>query len=727
MSLRVTAWLYGMLLRLLPRRVRSEYGALMREDYSELVAARGDVWRTWLRCTADLLARLPAEWRGSTPRRGERPVERMLTMWLELGQAARALAKRPGFTVVTALTLALGIGANVAIFAVVNAVLVRPLPYPDPDGIVVLRHHAPGLDFEDLENSPATIDLYRTQARSLSAVAGIRTGQRNLTGGREPARIRVVEATPSLFDVLRVGVELGRPLLPADAVDGAAPVAMLTHAGWREHCGGARDIVGRTVQLNGRTTEVVGVLPRSYRYPDTETAMLLPLVLPPVPAFGDFGTIGLARLADGVDIEQAGEEVQSLQARLVEDYEVDAPFLQNAQWSASLQTLRDRTVGDAAAMLWIVFGTVSFLLLVACASVANLFLVRAESRQREMGIRLALGATRTRVAASFIYESVLLGLAGGAWGLALGTVAVRLLVAAGTAQVPRLDEVSIDGAVLGFAAIVSIVAGLLFGALPLLRPRAFAAAAIGSESRGATAGRERQHVRQALIVAQLALAIVLLTGSGLMLRSFQRLRAVDVGVRPEGVLTVGLSLGDAVAKPQAARTYQQIVDEVAALAGVSAVGVTNALPLAPEALNGSSYVIESRPRAEDALPPIAMFGIVSDGFLQATGTPIVAGRGIERADHEHGRNVVVINEEFARTAFAGDDDVIGERIRFGGDTTWLEVVGVARDVRVMGAREPVRPLAYLPMTTSVSGARTGSMHLALRTAIPFRSRSPRSR
>jgi predicted permease len=717
-SLRLAAALFATLLRLLPRDMTRAYGAAMRDDFTAAVVARDAVWSTWTRCVLDLLKRLPSAWSAvdRTERARQTTLERMQTMLLELSQAARSLAKRPGFTTVTILTLALGIGANVAIFAIVNAVLVQPLPYPDPDEIVAIRHHAPGLDFENLENSPGTLELYREHARSFSAVATVEGAQRNLTGGREPARVSAIRTTASLFAVLRVSVALGRPLLESDAVEGAAPVAVLTHTAWQTHFGGAGDVIGRTIMLNGVATEIVGVMPREYRYPDAETALLLPLIIPGEPQFGSFGMRGIARLRPGVDLAGADAELKSLQPRMIERYELPATFVESTGWDVSLETLRDRTVGDAASMLWIVFGTVSFLLLVACASVANLFLVRAESRQREIGIRLALGATRTRVAATFLYESVLLGIAGGLWGLALGTVGVQVLVAAGPAQLPRLDEIAVDGSVILFGLAISIVAGLLFGALPLLRRGSAALSALTIEARGSTVGRDRQYVRKALIVTQIALAIVLLTGSGLMLRSFQRLRAVDPGIRTDNVLTVGISVGDGVARERAAALYQQVLDETARLHGVEAVGLTNALPLQPQSLNGSSYDIESKPRPEDEIETVAMYAVISDGFHETMGTQLVAGRDIERADAEHRRAVTLISETFARMEFP-DQGAIGQRIRFGTDTTWHEVVGVVRDVRVMGLREEMRPLAYLPMTTSVESARIALMHLAVRTTV----------
>ena len=465
-SFRAAAVLFAALLHLLPRDLRRAYGAEMREDFAAAVSARGAVWSTWSRCVLDLLKRIPTEWnvvnRGSD-RAQPTLLERMHTMLLEFGQAARSLAKRPGFTLVTVLTLALGIGANVAIFAIVNSVLVQPLPYPDADRIVAIQHHAPGLDFENLDNSPGTQALYREHARSFSSLATVEGTQRNLTGGREPARVSAILTTASLFDVLRVSVALGRPLLESDEVEGASPVAVLTHSAWQTHFGGAGDVIGRTVALNGVATEIVGVLPREYRYPDAETALLLPLIESGEPQFGSFGAQALARLRPGVDLAGAEAELKSLQPRMMERFELPATFVESTGWDVSLATLRDRTVGDAASMLWIVFGAVSFLLLVACASVANLFLVRAESRQREVGIRLALGSPRGRVLRLVLRQGVLLALLGVGIGLVM-TLGVARLLESLLFGVPGTDLLALGG-----AAALLLLAALVASWVPALR------------------------------------------------------------------------------------------------------------------------------------------------------------------------------------------------------------------------------------------------------------------
>ncbi|HUF50674.1 MAG TPA: ABC transporter permease [Longimicrobiales bacterium] len=725
---------YAALTRLLPSQLSDEYARDMVGDFREIVRAAyasGGVVRagqSFGSAAWDVVRGGAHEWWVERFARRTGTVSGMRAERVSLGDemlnwvqdvrlAARTLAQRPTFTATVVLTLALGIGASVAIFAVVDSTLLRPLPYAESGDIVRIRHHAPGLELPELENSPGTLALYAEHARSFSALASLTESQRNLGGGREPARVQVLQTTASLYDVLRVRPRLGRALVAADARPGAPPVAVLTHSGWVSHFGSAPDIIGRTVTLNDVTTEIVGVMPPGMTFPDPATAAWLPVDPDPRDGFGSFGATALARLAPGVALAAAQQELSALQTRIPELFpDVTLDFLQRVDWSVSVRTLRDVTVEDARTALWIVFGTVGFLLLVACASVANLFLVRAEARQREIGIRMALGATRTRVAATFLYESVLVGIAGGVWGTLAALFAVRALVAAGPPQLPRLEEISINTTVLAFAAALSIGAGMLFGMLPLARQMTQPMFGLVGASRGHTAGRERQRVRKLLIVTQIALALMLLTGSGLMLRSFQRLRAVDAGFTADNVTTMGISLGDYRGKAEAARITREILEQVRALPGVVSAGATNALPLdLTGGMNGGSFHIRSQPRADDAVPPVAMYAIVTDGFHETMQTRLLAGRNLTREDEEHNRPVVVVNETFARSFLGGA--ALGEHISFGGaaDTAWHEVVGVVADVRTFRLRDDVRALAYLPVTTPITGARPTLMSIAART------------
>ncbi len=710
--IRLYAWTAGLLPRDYRERYLDEAVADFSRIYAEAVTKRGTWGAMWVavRGLLDLWARIPAEhwnhWRSRRRRLrpNERPptgggggVEMMRTWWKELQLATRALGRRPGFTSVATFTLALGIGATVAIFTVVHAVLIRPLPYPDSKALVSVNHHAPGLDLPELTNSPGTVGLYRTQSRSFSGFAVYGTESRNLLVGDRADRVQVTAASPELLDVLRVRPALGRPFNQEDAAEGANPVAILTWPAWSSRFGADPGILGRSIEMDGETLEVVGVMPQGFAFPTPEPIALVPAYVDPDGEFGQFGLRSLARLAPSVSVDAARQEVTELQARIPELFpDIDAAFLEQAGWNASVERYQDRIVGDVRSALWIVLGTVGFLLLIACANVANLFLVRAEARHKELAVRAALGAGRARLAGGYLSESVLLGLAGGVLGMGLAALGVSALVANGPAELPRLHEVRLDGTVIAFGATISLLAGLTFGVLPILRYLSGSFARVLRDGgRGTTAGRERHRTRNALVTVQLALALVLLMGSGLMLRSFAELRAVDPGIDADGVLTVALSTGDAQDDATRAAFYQQVVEGVAALPGVTGAGAATSVPVLPESTNGSSFDIESRPREDSELPPVAMYDAVAPGYFETMGIPIKAGRSVERADHEEGRPVLWVSESFAATFL--DGSALGERVRFSDHEPWLEIVGVVGDVRNFGLREDIRPVAYFPM------------------------------
>lgn len=641
--------------------------------------------------------------------------------WIrETRAAARNLARRPGFSAVAILTLALGIGATVAIFTVVNAVLLRPLAYPDSESIVSVRHHAPGLDLPELQSSQGLANFYGAHGHMLESFALYSSDERNLTGGDRPARVRLAVATPSLFQVLGVHPAQGRAFTREDAGPEGPGVVVLLHDAWTSRFGADPDILGRTLELDGRTVEVVGVMPPEFEMPSPGLEAILPLHVEADAEFGTFGLDGIGRAAPGTTVAEARREIEALQPRIAEYFpDLTPAFFEQAGWSVSVETLKDRMVGEARTGLWVVLATVALVLLIACANVANLFLVRAEARQREVAVRAALGAGRGRLAIAFLSESVLVGLSAGVVGVAAAAWGVRGLVAWGPPQLPRLQEIGMDVTVLGFALAVSVVAGLAFGSLPVVRylGRSFARV-LREGPRGATDGRREHRARNVLVAGQLALALVLLVGSGLMLRTFHEIRSVELGFDPEGVLAVGLSVGNEPGRVEAADLYQSVRNRLAALPGVEAVGATNSLPVDLHGLNGGSFAIRSRPTPEDQLKPVTMHTAVTEGFFQAMSIPLLEGRDVERADHEAPRPVAWVNESFARAFFDGDaGDALGEQIYLGEydvDRTdpdslpWMEIVGVVGDVRHFGLREELRPLAYFPMR----GPADARIHLA---------------
>jgi putative ABC transport system permease protein len=613
----------------------------------------------------------------------------------ELKQAARALAKRPGYAVVAAFTLALGIAANVAIFTVVNAILLQPLPYPQADRIVTVFHNARGLELPVLEVSPGLVDFYRDSARTLTSLAAYESGERNLTGSGHPERVNAVSVTPEIFDVLAIHPSHGRPFREPDARKDAPLVVILTHGLWQSHFGGDPNIVGQRVEVDGVRAEIVGVMPDGFAFPDAATRLLVPLWLDPARGFGSFGPRSLARLAPDVTLSVAQQEIAGLQKRIPERFpDIEREFLDRVQWSASVTPLRDKIVGDVSTMLWILFATVGLVLLIAGANVANLFLVRAESRQREVAVRAALGAGRWRLARTFLAESLVLTLAGGVAGSLMAWAGVRLLAAYSPVDLPRIHEVRFDGTVLAFALALSICAGLVLGALPMvhLAGRSFVAL-LRDGGRGSTAGRARHRMRHALIAGQVAIALLLLVASGLMLRSAERIYAVNPGINVDGVIAAGVSLGPRSDRSQSVGFYRRVLDEVARLPGVVSRGAASSLPIGVTHMNGSSFDIVGHPRPDKELPPVTMYMAVTAGYFETLGVPLLAGRAPEWVDAESERQVIWVNQTFARAYLNGK--AVGEQIEF--DGTRMEIVGVVGDIRTFGVQEDVKPFAYLAL------------------------------
>jgi predicted permease len=637
-------------------------------------------------------------------------------MLSELRVAARSLARRPTFTIAAVLTLAIGLGATVAIYTVIQSVLLRPLPYPDSDRIVTVVHRAPGLELPELENSVGTLRLYEERSRTLTDITGTDREERNLTGGERPARVGMLRVSPSFFDVVRTEPAIGRRFRDEDAVSGPVSVAILMHATWQNRFGGASDILGRVIRVDGEPVEVVGVMPPGFRTPEARSVeFLVPFHLDPAIGFGTFGIEGLMRLAPGADLEQARTEVAALQSAFAEPEQdaLTAEMMERSQWTAEVIPLRSRIVGDVERTLWVLLGTVGLVLLIACANVANLLLVRGEGRHREVAIRAALGAGMGRIAATFLMESLLLATFGGLIGSAFAWAGVRLLVANGPDTLPRLGEVQIDAYVLAVALGLTLLTGLLLSVAPIVRGlRGISPAALRDGGIRTTAGRERHRARSALIAVQVALALVLLVGSGLMLRSFWKLRSVDPGVDTANVIAVGVSRGSGGERPQEAAFYQQVLDEVSALPGVQSAGASNALPLLPQGLNGSSFEVRSKPRDEDDITPVVIYTTVLPGFFETNGIPVLEGRAPERADHAARRDVVWVSQTFAERFLEGG--ALGDAIRVGGDSTWLEIAGVVGDVRIFGLDEEVRPQAYLPPTTTVPSISNELMHVVVK-------------
>lgn len=633
--------------------------------------------------------------------------------FLPLRLLGRRAAAAPGFTLVALATLAVGIGANLAIFTVVNAVVLRPLPIPGSERLVVLEHAAPGLSqLDGLPMSDALYFLYAEESRTLDGVAAYRDEQASFTGPDDPQRVQAARVTASYFDVLRTPPRIGRGFTPDDDRPGAAPVAVLADGLWRSRFGADPGVVGRVVDIDGAGVEVVGVMPPGFRFSRPAAELWRPMGLDrDATQLGAFGINGVARIADGSTLEQVRAELGVMLSNLVDMFpdEGAAPVLANAGFAPLVDRAREAVVGDIEATLWILLGAVGFLLLIACANVANLFLVRAETRRGEVAIRAALGAARGRLAGGVFVESLALGVAAGLAALPLALLAVRLLAAFGPRALPRLDEISIDLTVLLFGLAASAAAGLLFGVLPAWR--AAAAAADGhltAGGRGASAGRERQLVRRGLVVVQIALALTLLVGSGLAVRSFQKLAAVDPGFDPAGVLTFGLALParDYESPESRLAFHRQAVDGLRALPGVVGTAAASTLPLGG-AMSGSGHTIEGRPLADGEVPPVFMWKRVSPGYFDAMRVELVEGRVFDALDGERDAPVVVVSRAVARAQWPGES-ALGKGIRLGGppagdDQAWTRVVGVVDDVHERALHEDPPAMVYYPLPGVVAG------------------------
>jgi putative ABC transport system permease protein len=723
--------LFRLILQLCPPSIRRDFGAAMEEAFErrlEDARARG-MRRCAVVCVrevAGLLAvavseRAAAWMHGRRTAEDQRRMGRMDRITQELRHAGRRLLRSPAFTLTAIGTLALAIGANAAIFTVVERIVWNPLPYPESDRLIELDHGSAGLHVAaGFGNTAGLYFHYSERSRTLDRAALYRTVDRTLSGDGEPVRIRVTRVTPSLAAVLRVAPSAGRWFSDEEGTLGAAPAAVLSHRLWAQRYSSDPAILGRPISLDGVPTTIVGVMAQSFAFPDPSVDAWVAEPLARSMGFGLWNYSGVARLRDAVTLDAARAELTALIAGIPAAFPGDATALGNVQTKLFFtgRTLKEATVGSVERALWILLAAVGVVLLVACANVGNLFLVRSEARQREVAVRRALGATRLGIARYFLAESVLLSTAAGALGLAVAVAAVRLLVAFGPATLPRVHEIRVDAVTLSFTIGLSLVSALACGALPLWRG-AHLAASLHESGRGNTASRGRHRLRHALMGAQVALALVLLVASGLMVRSLQKLRAIDPGFDAASALTfrIGLPERSYATLDAVVRGHDAILDRLSALPGVVRTSAVSCLPLAG-GCSGNTVIVEGRTYPPGTMPPLALFRAVAAGYFETMGTRILRGRGIDRGDVDRGERIVVISDALARRYFPNEDP-IGRRLssnkppaRTGqqAGAEWLTIVGVAADTptrALAGPNESNRlPLLYMPMSVATGpGAR----------------------
>jgi len=652
----------------------------------------------------------------------------------DIRHGIRALRRAPGFTVVAILTLALGIGATTAVFTVVKGVVINPLPYPDADRLIVVQHWASGMNTKiPFTMSGAMLSTYTDENRTFQQLGVWSRTTASLSGGDAPEEVEGLRVSQGTLPALGVEPALGRWFAPGDHVRGAPDAVILLDGHWRRRYGADPKVLGREVLIDSRPHTIVGVMPEAFRFLTETPEILLPLRFEPAElTLGRTNHYGIARLKPGVTLEQAAADI----ARIIPIYLQNWPSFPGVDRSVFLRAhpvpafvpLKDSVVGSAGEMLWVVMGTIGIALLIACANVANLVLVRAEGRRHEMALRSALGARRGRIARELLLENLILGLTGGALGVALAFGGLRLLATLAPRSIPRLQEVSLDPAVLGFALVLSLLSAVVFGCIPIVR---HAGARLGHVLRGAgpSAGvsRERHRARNGLVVLQVGLAMVLLIASGLMIRTFAALRAVPPGFsEPNSVQIARLSIpaGEVADPDQVLRMQLGIRERVAAIAGVSAVSFAGREPMS-KAPGRSVIMVEGRPETDEAVSgtqPIRWFRYVGPGFFRAVGTPVVAGREVTEADLLEHRAVAVISENLAREVFKDPEAAVGQRIRETGESPWREIVGVVGDIYDLGLQEPAPPIVYWPtLMEEFYGA-----PVQLQRAVTFAIRSPRA-
>lgn len=624
----------------------------------------------------------------------------MGTLLHDLRFGARMLAKRPGFTAIAALALALGIGANTAIFSVVNAVLLRPLPYPEPERLVTLWEtsersrtvHLAHLNFID----------WREQSQSfahMSAYTGRWGGPETIIGGREPERAYSVAVYRDFFATLGVEPVVGRAFAPEEHRLDAPPTVVVSYGFWQRSLGGNPNLSDKRLTIGDRTFSVVGVMPPGFSFPaETDLWMVKEQLYEETSARSAHNYIGIARLKPGVTVAQAQAEMDAIAARLAQAYPDT-----NANTGAAVVSLQEQIVGAARPALLVLLAAVGFVLLIACANVANLLLARSLARQKEMAIRSALGAGRSRIVRQLLTESALLSLLGGALGLLLAFWVLDLLVALSPEQLPRINEVGIDTRTLLFALMLSLLTSLLFGLAPALRvSRPELQEALKEGGRSASAGSGR--LRNLLVVSEVALTLVLLVSAGLLLKSFWQLLSVDPGFNPENVMTMQVSLPRAAytEEHQTIAFHRQLLERIEALPGVEAAGVINNLPLSGVDINGG-FEVEGEPDREG----YAGFRIVSPGYFSALSIPLIRGRLFNAQDNESGMPVALISQRAANRVWPGEDPV-GKRIRSGMDKrgeVWTTIIGIVGDVRHRGLDARESADLYVPYAQRPGRAR----------------------
>jgi predicted permease len=651
----------------------------------------------------------------------------------QIRQVFRRLGRAPLFTIVTLITLGVGVGANTVIFSVLEGVLLKPLPYPHPEQLIGVWHTAPGVGITDLNMAPSIYFIDREQNTTFQDIGVYDGDSLSVTGAGQPEQVVGLDVTDGTLPMLGVQPALGRLFTWEDDSPSAPDTVLLSYGYWRQKFGGDTSVIGRSITADGKPRQIIGVLPRGFHFLDYEDAALV------VPfkwdrsktKLGNFSYQGMARLKPGVTMAQASADVARMLPIANRSFPApegfSAALFEKAQIAPNLRPLKQDVVGDIGKVLWVLMGSIAMVLLIACANVANLLLVRVDGRRQELAIRAALGAGWRRIAMELMFESVVLGVLGSVLGLALAYAALRVLVAMAPTGLPRIHEIGIDLPVLLFTFAIAIFSSVLFGSIPIFKyAGAHLNTGLREGGRALSQSRQQHRARNVLVVVQVALALVLLICSGLMIRTFRALMHVPPGFsEPDAVQTFRFYVPETEIpdsdRERLVRMEQEIEQKLGAIPGVSSVSFSSDIPMDGR---GSIDILfaEDHAYAEGQLPPVRRFKFVSPGFSATMGTPLIAGRDITWDDTYQKIPVAMISESFAKEYWHDARNALGKRIRVGTNDDWREIVGVVGNVYENGVDKPMGSSVYWPVMMD----RFEGQKEELRRGIAFAIRSPRA-
>ena len=627
-------------------------------------------------------------------------------MTQQLKLVVRRLWRAPLFTLITLITFSVGVGANIAVFSVVESVLLKPLPYPHPELLVGVWHTAPGINLDVVNMAPSNYFIYREQNRVFQDIGVYQGDSVAVTGHGGPEQVDALDVTDGVLPILGIQPMLGRWFNRADVLPSAPDTVMMDYGYWQRRFSGDRSIVGRAITINGKQRQVIGIMPKNFRFMDrNQTDLFLPIRFDRNKTLlGQFSYEGIARLKPGATMADANADVARLIPVVWNSFPSPPGFSMDlflkARMSPKINSLSADVVGDVGKLLWVLMGGIGIVLLIACANVANLLLVRAEGRQQELAIRSALGANRRRIVGDFLMESLVIGMVGSGIGLLFAWIALRLLIAINPAGLPRLHDIGIDFTVLAFTVGVSLLCSLFFGSIPALR---YAGTRIGTGlregGRSLSQGRQRHLTRNILVVIQVGLAFVLLICSGLMIRTFVALTHVNPGFDTTApIQTFHINVPDAeIPKVEAVtRLEEAIIKNLAAIPGVTSASLASSVPMDGDQWTDPIFA-QDKNYTEGAMPPLRRFKFASPGFIGTMGIPLLAGRDFTWAETYQRRPVAMISENFAREYWGAPANALGKHIRVSTKDDWREVIGVTADLHDDGMDKDAPKIAWWPI------------------------------